>query len=88
MAQQTSVEWLEKQLLSHTKIENSKYIQQEIIDIAVWQFNKYLEQAKQIEKEQIIEAHGKKINGGFRSNGDFFQEEINGEQYYNETYNK
>ncbi len=51
----TSVEWLEKQLLSHTKIENSKYIQQKIIDIAIWQLDKYLEQAKQMEKEQLIE---------------------------------
>lgn len=41
-----------------------------------------------LEKEQIINAHGKKINGGFRTNGDFFQEEITGEQYYKDTYNK
>ena len=45
-----------------------------------------IEEAKLIEKEQIENAHGKKINGGFRNNGDFFWDEITGEQYYNDTY--
>ena len=76
----TSVEWLEKQLLSHTKIENSKYIQQKIVDIAVWQLDKYLEQAKQMEKEQISEAHR---NGAAKIT---LKEYKSGEQYYKETY--
>lgn len=44
--------------------------------------------AKQMEKEQIIEAHGIKNRGGFKSNGNFFVDEFTGEQYYNETYGK
>jgi hypothetical protein len=37
------------------------------------------EQAKAMEKEQIINAHGLKYY-------DITEEVINGEQYYNETY--
>jgi len=37
-----------------------------------------IKQAKEMEKEQIIEAHGAKQ----------YHKTINGEQYYNETYNK
>jgi hypothetical protein len=43
--------------------------------------NKYKEQfkiAKEIEKEQIIEAHGAKQ----------YHKTVGGEEYYNETYNK
>jgi hypothetical protein len=43
--------------------------------------NKYKEQfkiAKEMEKEQIIEAHGAKQ----------YHKTVNGEQYYNETYKK
>jgi hypothetical protein len=39
------------------------------------------EQAKAMEREQIINAHGLKYY-------DITEEVINGEQYYNETYNK
>lgn len=38
-------------------------------------------QAKQMEKEQIVKAHGLKYY-------DLNEETINGEQYYNETYKK
>lgn len=75
----TAVEWL---------IEQLKQVYDKEGKLPLVCTFELLRQAKQIEKEQIIEAHGKKINGGFRSNGDFFQEEINGEQYYNENYNK
>lgn len=47
-----------------------------------------IEQAKQMEKEQIVDAHGIKNMGGFKSNGKFFVDEFTGEQYYNETYGK
>jgi len=40
---------------------------------------KVFEQAKAMEKEQIINAHGLKYY-------DIIEEVINGEQYYNETY--
>lgn len=84
----TALEWLEEQLLLHTKIENSKYFQQQIIDIAIWQFNKYIKHAKQMEKEQIIIAHGEKSQFGFDSSGNYFSNKKTGEQYYNETYGK
>ena len=39
------------------------------------------QQAKEMEKQQIINAHGLKYY-------DITEEVINGEQYYKETYNK
>jgi hypothetical protein len=43
------------------------------------------EQAKQMEKEQIIEAHGIKESHGAEGSRNFWQQ-TTGEQYYNETY--
>ena len=65
MAQQTAVEWLIEQC---PRIET------------IVAYN-ILEQAKAMEKEQIINAH----NEGIWIEGKAFDE---GEQYYNETYNK
>jgi hypothetical protein len=45
------------------------------------QFHKYLE----IEKKQIIKAHGIKENHGWKD-GMSFWKATTGEQYYNETY--
>lgn len=87
MAQQTALEWLEQQLLLHTKIENSKYVQQEIIDVAMWQFNKYIKQAKQMEKEQIIKAHTRSYLIG-EDTISIEDANIQSEQYYNEIYGK
>jgi hypothetical protein len=39
-----------------------------------------IEQAKQMEKEQIINAHGLKYS-------DITEETVSGEDYYNQTYN-
>ena len=67
MAQQTAVEWLVEQLVDTKFKENAtKYI---------------LEQAKQMEKEQIVDAHYQ----GYRNN--IGTTEVS-EQYYNETYGK
>jgi hypothetical protein len=65
MKKQTAVEWLASQLGTHIIWEET------IIDI--------IEQAKAMEKEQIIEA-----NEDCSTNelGEF----LTGEQYYNETY--
>jgi len=70
MAQQTAVEWLYKELINYISYDDDKAFKQheDITDI--------VNQAKQIEKEQIIEAYCK---------GD---DNIGAEQYYNETYNK
>jgi hypothetical protein len=45
-------------------------------------------EAKTMEKEQIINAHSTQYKGGFNSDGNFFENKITGEQYYNENYNK
>ena len=58
---QTAVEWLAIQLHTHWGNE----------DVS---FEKLIEQAKAMEKEQIIKAH--------------YAEEQDAEQYYNETYKK
>ena len=62
---QTAVEWLVKEL--NQKID--------FIPMDKWDMIRdIVEQAKAMEKEQIVRAFG--------------YEEIDGEQYYNETYNK
>lgn len=68
---QTAVEWLENQ------IKNSKYFYKLMEDInsrSTIAKSNIFEQAKEMEKEQIIEAY---------SNGD---DNISAQQYYNETF--
>ena len=62
MSKQTAVEWF---------VEKLPLIQQE------W-LRDEIEQAKEMEKEQIIEAHGAKQ----------YHKTVSGEQYYNETFKK
>ena len=64
----TAVEWFANRI-SHGGLVSKK------------QFDELLEQAKEMEKEQIIEAHtiGYIIGGG---NGDLY----NPKEYYNETF--
>ena len=72
MTQQTAVEWFYEQLYGTPR--------------TIWEeeLNQIREQAKAMEKEQIINAHSQGL----------FGEESNpptsgySEQYYNETYNK
>jgi len=66
MAQQTAVEWFFENLLKSEP------------DILEWQ--KIFEQAKAMEKEQIIEAHKQGYRDGYMDNG-------NGSiDYYHETF--
>ena len=73
MTKQTAVEWLIEKLnqcepmYSSIQSNAQKYI---------WE--KLIKQAKEMEKEQIIEAHGAKQ----------YHKTVSGEQYYNETYKK
>ena len=60
MSKQTAVEWLIEKM--HKNIE--------------WIPVPMQEQAKEMEKEQIIDAHGAKQ----------YHKTVSGEQYYNETY--
>lgn len=58
------------------------------------EWNQVFAQAKQIEKEQIIEARDSYINQMLKVNDDLLIygeskfKEMNAEQYYNETYGK
>ena len=67
MKQQTAVEWLIEQLIPKDQHEG-------IMDI--------IEEAKQMEKEQIIKA----VDSNFSYDNNEYP--TLGEQYYNETYNK
>jgi hypothetical protein len=85
MAQQTAVEWLTEQVKS-----------KEWQDMFIWNKEEVFQQAKAMEKEQIIKAH----NDGFEKSGEGWNgeyglknlnnisDEIKSEQYYNETYGK
>jgi hypothetical protein len=70
---QTAVEWLEKEIF-----RNYKFLLQKV-DCS--RLQESIEKAKEMEKEQIIDAFNK---------GDvsIYGVEINGQQYYNETFNK
>ena len=67
MAQQTAVEWLWNVLADKGYFKKLPISE--------------IKQAKQMEKEQIIKAHGLKYY-------DLNEETVNGEQYYNEQYGK
>jgi hypothetical protein len=67
---QTSVEWLFEKLWETPK------------DKLTWY--SILEKAKQMEKEQIMDAWDKR--GSIIVPRYFLEENINGEQYYNETF--
>jgi hypothetical protein len=45
----------------------------------------WIEQAKKMEKEQIIEAHGSKLISPKGLASEYW---VNGEEYYNKTFNK
>jgi hypothetical protein len=70
---QTAVEWLFQETLGITLQLTNKRISHRNWEL---QMVKLLEQAKEMEKEQIIEAY---------CNGD---DNISAQQYYNETFNK
>jgi len=71
MSQQTAIEWLVEQIKSD---QNQKAL-------SANQWMQVIEQAKQMEKEQIVEAHGLKYY-------DLNEGTVTGEQYYKETYGK
>ena len=72
MAQQTAVEWFYRELKG---LHDACYDTNEAIDILY-------EKARQMEKEQILEAYFE----GYTYGG--HEVEFNGEQYYKETYSK
>jgi hypothetical protein len=67
---QTAVEWLANELLrEHPILTNHDAI----------------EQAKEMEKQQIIDAY---IRGNYKSNRDMYWKIESAEKHYNETFNK
>ena len=71
----TAVEWLVEKLDNNLDINHS------------WRTRQYIEQAKAMEKEQIIQAITKTIIGSNVIYGNEYPEVIyTAEQYYNETF--
>lgn len=73
----TAIEWLEKKL--DDALSDTDYLTWKLVCEAV-------KDAKEIEKQQIIEAHGnKEKKSGGVSNATYI---LTGEQYYNEQFKK
>ncbi len=71
MSEQTAVEWLIEQIKEYDfSSRDNTYL----IEIPSWIFKEKINKAKEMEKEQIMEAHYAPKYGCFR------------EQYYKETY--
>jgi hypothetical protein len=82
MAQQTAIKWLEKKIEEkgfQCQTEWQSGYQSALNEVIF-----FLEQAKAIEKEQIIQSH---IDGFDYVVAEFKKKEY-AEQYYNQTYNK
>jgi hypothetical protein len=77
---QTAVEWLINELVELDKLLDGRRKNE---DDTVFKLppDKLYERAKQMEKEQIINAHGLRYS-------DITEETVKGEEYYNKTYNQ
>lgn len=81
MAQQTAVEWLVDKLETEAITDYSFAQAHKVITLDVYSFNALIEQAKQMEKEQIMKAYK-----DYHDLGHIYGLET--EQYYNQTFNK
>jgi hypothetical protein len=72
---ETAVEWVEKQLNLIREKGNVE------VEDLIWQH------AKQMEKEQIVDAHGIKESHGAEGSRNLWQQ-TTGEQYYKEQYER
>ena len=85
MKQQTAIEWLVDQLKEFAFIPEH-HIGMGDIRVSQGYLDELAEQAKQMEKEQIVDAHGNRYV--YKDEiGIVIDSVITGEQYYNETYN-
>jgi len=87
---QTAVDWLVEQLIN---VNRKNYINNRILPISKnsiqhKDINQLIKQAKQMEKEQIMDAYSEGFDAGYLlANGE--DTKFDGrEQYYNETYGK
>jgi len=77
----TAVKWL--------KIKIEEHGDPEFCTISWTDLDDLINQAKQMEKEQIINAFNKgEIQGVKSTNNSYYSSLITAEQYYNETYGK
>ena len=86
MAQQTAVEWYTEQLRK-LAFDANHHLGLGDIRLTQGQIDELCEQAKQMEKEQISKAWDDGDYAYFYSK-ETGRDFTNGEQYYNETYNK
>ena len=84
MAQQTAVEWLESKFQKFLLYYEGNHKAE---PYTIQELSNDFEQAKQMEKEQIINAH---TNAYLIGEDNISVEDANkaSEQYYNQTYNK
>jgi hypothetical protein len=82
---QTAVEWLVEEItFSERNLYNWMWIKLKTT-VQGYNLTKIIEKAKEMEKEQIMEAHGDERDY-LTDSGNFIT--ISAEQYYNETYKK
>lgn len=74
----TAIEWLEKELADNLKLI--------ILNNDSRMMEKLFEQALEMEKQQIIEAHGDKLK--ISSGTTSFEYWLTGEDYYKKQFNK
>ena len=74
---ETAVEWLVHEL-------DKQMIERDKFDAFDWIFEDLINQALEMEKEQIIEAHGNKLKNS-RNEGNY-EYWFSGEDYYNKTF--
>ena len=78
---QSAVEYLAEKLLENQTYDRDGYV---IIDISVEHLEYLVQRAKEMEKEQIIDAHGNKLKKS-RDTGNY-EYWFSGEDYYNKTF--
>jgi len=76
---ETAVEWLVHEL-------DKQMIERDKFDAFDWIFQDLIEQAKEMEKQQIVEAHGNKLKKS-KDEGNY-EYWFSGEDYYNKTFKK
>lgn len=62
-----------------------EFLESKIFGDEIFSLSKVFEQAKEIERQQIIDAY---IRGNYKSNRDMYWKEKDANKYYNETFNR
>jgi hypothetical protein len=89
MKKQTAVEWLVDKL-SLLNLDIHLHSEKYNVDEAIREKNKILQQAKAMEKEQIVDAYDEAFLKAWEDSGQEYyhttRRQDNGEQFFNETY--